>query len=122
VVRADVRIEGERIAAVGDLQPAPGDLIVEGEELVVAPGFIDIHSHADEDIFDRPEAEAAVSQGITTVVVGMDGDSPLPLGAQVDLPGAVDSVRSLDRGHTRGPITLRCPCRCRPGAAPEAVA
>ena len=47
--------------------------------LTLAPGFIDTHSHADSDIFERPDALAAVSQGITTVVVGQDGESPFPL-------------------------------------------
>lgn len=79
VTRGAVRIEGERIAAIGDLEPAGGDLIVDGAGLVLAPGFVDTHSHADDGIFEKPDALAAVSQGITTVVVGMDGESPHPL-------------------------------------------
>ena len=73
---ASVRIEGNRVVAVGTVQARNGDSIVDGSGLVLAPGFIDTHSHADEDIFAHRDALAAVSQGITTVVVGQDGSSP----------------------------------------------
>jgi N-acyl-D-aspartate/D-glutamate deacylase len=76
---ADVRIEGERIAAVGELEPAPGEPVVDGRGLVLSPGFIDAHSHADDAILELRDAVAAVSQGITTVVVGQDGESKRPL-------------------------------------------
>ncbi|MDQ3427005.1 MAG: D-aminoacylase [Gemmatimonadota bacterium] len=72
---ASVRIRGDRILALGDLRPEPEDSIVNGAGLVLAPGFIDTHSHADGDIFDHRDALAAVSQGITTAVVGQDGGS-----------------------------------------------
>jgi N-acyl-D-amino-acid deacylase len=70
---ASLRIEEGRIAAIGELEPRPGELVIEGAGLVLAPGFIDTHSHHDIDLFDQPEAIAAVSQGITTIVVGQDG-------------------------------------------------
>jgi N-acyl-D-amino-acid deacylase len=47
--------------------------------LTLAPGFIDTHSHADADLFEHPDALAATSQGITTIVGGQDGDSAWPL-------------------------------------------
>lgn len=78
---ASVRIEGDRIVAVGTVEPRADDRIVDGAGLVLAPGFIDTHSHADDDIFDRRDATAVVSQGITTVVVGQDGGSPDTLSA-----------------------------------------
>lgn len=74
-----VRLRGDRIEAVGNLEPGPGDEILDLAGLVLAPGFIDTHSHADRQIFELGDAVAAVSQGITTVVVGNDGGSPLPL-------------------------------------------
>jgi N-acyl-D-amino-acid deacylase len=76
---ADVRIEGDRIAAIGELEPAPDEPVVDGRGLVLAPGFIDTHSHADSAILDHLDALGAVSQGITTTVVGQDGDSMFPL-------------------------------------------
>ena len=74
-----VRVAGTEITAVGDVAACEGEEIVDGRGQVLAPGFIDTHSHADSDIFEHPEALPVVSQGITTVVVGQDGGSPYPL-------------------------------------------
>ena len=76
---ASVRVDGDRIVAVGELRPTAGEAMVDAKGLVLAPGFIDTHSHAAGSIFDHPEALGAVSQGITTVVVGQDGGSVFPL-------------------------------------------
>lgn len=76
---ASVRVIGDRIADVGDLHMRQGETVVVGTGLVLAPGFIDTHSHADGALFEHRDALAAVSQGITTVVVGQDGSSPYPL-------------------------------------------
>lgn len=75
----DVRVQGERIAAVGHLRPLPGERVIEASGLVVAPGFIDAHSHADGGLLDDPNAETMIRQGITTSVVGQDGSSHFPL-------------------------------------------
>jgi N-acyl-D-amino-acid deacylase len=77
--RASVRISAGRVAAVGDLAPLPGEDVVDGGDRVLAPGFIDTHSHADDGLAKDPGALGAVSQGITTVVVGQDGTSHSPL-------------------------------------------
>jgi N-acyl-D-amino-acid deacylase len=79
--RISVRLQGDRIAAVGTIQRQPGDSVVDAAGLVLAPGFIDTHSHADDGLFNRPDALAVVSQGITTIIGGQDGGSPLPLAA-----------------------------------------
>jgi N-acyl-D-amino-acid deacylase len=76
-----VRFIGDRIVEVGDFKPTARDLVIDAGGQVLAPGFIDTHSHADSDILEHPDALAAVSQGITTVVVGQDGGSDFPLGA-----------------------------------------
>jgi N-acyl-D-amino-acid deacylase len=73
-----VRIEGDRIAAVGPEVPPARDT-VDARGLVLAPGFIDTHSHADDGLDGHPDALAVASQGITTVVVGADGAHPYPL-------------------------------------------
>jgi N-acyl-D-amino-acid deacylase len=77
---ANVRIVGDRIVGVGDVKPQGGDTIVDGKGLVVAPGFIDIHNHSSSGLANNPAADTQVAQGITTVVVGPDGDSPWPIG------------------------------------------
>lgn len=77
--RGSLRIENGRIAAVGTLTPRAGETIVEAAGKALAPGFIDTHSHADDDLEAIPDALGAVSQGITTVIGGQDGGSPFPL-------------------------------------------
>lgn len=74
-----VRVVDGVIEDVGDLEPRADERVFHGRGLHLAPGFIDTHSHADRGIFEHPDAAAAVSQGATTVVVGQDGHSPLPL-------------------------------------------
>jgi dihydroorotase/N-acyl-D-amino-acid deacylase len=80
-VRADVAVRGDTIVAVGTGLEGPARRTVEAEGRVVAPGFIDIHTHARRGIFEVPTAENYVRQGVTTLVDGQDGSSPLPLGA-----------------------------------------
>ena len=77
-----VRVLDGRIAAVGPaVSPSPGDAVFDADGLTLAPGFVDTHSHADSDLLERLDATAAVSQGITTLVVGQDGGSRWPLAA-----------------------------------------
>jgi N-acyl-D-amino-acid deacylase len=76
---AAVRVRGDRITEVGALAAASGEAVVDAEGLVLAPGFIDTHSHGDRGVLEHPDALAAVSQGITTIVGGQDGGSPFPL-------------------------------------------
>src|SRR5262245_1209424 len=71
--RRDVRVTGDRIVAVGQLAPVPGERVVDAEGLTLAPGFIDTHSHHDRGLDAARDAIAVVSQGITTIVVGQDG-------------------------------------------------
>jgi N-acyl-D-amino-acid deacylase len=77
--KADVRIRDGRIVQVGDLQPSSNERVLEAEGLVVAPGFIDAHSHTDGAIEESPLLESQIRQGITTAVVGQDGGSSLPI-------------------------------------------
>ena len=74
----DVAIDQGRIAAIGRALSGTGADEIDARGLVVAPGFIDIHSHADGTLFDDPRAESVVRQGITTVIVGQDGGSRGP--------------------------------------------
>jgi len=71
----NVRIKDNLIVAVGDIEPSEEDVVVDGSGLILAPGFIDTHSHHDIGLDKSPEAIAAISQGITTIVVGNDGSS-----------------------------------------------
>src|SRR6266536_2888359 len=64
---ADVAIDGERIAAVGRLPRGSGRRELDAEGFVVAPGFIDVHTHDDRALFVTSDMSAKVSQGVTTV-------------------------------------------------------
>ena len=79
-VRADVAIRGDRIARIGHLPDAAAERVIDARGLVVAPGFIDPHTHAVRGIFDVPTADNYLLQGVTTVTEGNDGGSPWPIG------------------------------------------
>lgn len=76
---ADVGITGERIVRIGDLDGATAGTEIDATGLIVAPGFIDPHTHALNGIFQVPNAESALLQGVTTLTEGNDGSSPFPI-------------------------------------------
>jgi N-acyl-D-amino-acid deacylase len=82
---ADLGIVDDRIAAVGDLADAQAAQVIDATGRLLAPGFIDIHTHTDETIFLNPRMESKIHQGVTTEVSGNCGDSAAPLfGAAYD--------------------------------------
>ena len=76
---ADIGIRGDAIAAVGQLADAPAAVRIDARGMVVAPGFIDIHSHGRRGIGRVPTAENYLREGVTTIIEGPDGSSPLPI-------------------------------------------
>ncbi|MDE2783839.1 MAG: D-aminoacylase [Gemmatimonadota bacterium] len=70
----DIAVDGDRITAVGEVA-ATGAVEIDARGMAVAPGFIDIHSHADLSLLVNPRAESRVRQGVTVEVVGQDGSS-----------------------------------------------
>jgi N-acyl-D-amino-acid deacylase len=76
---ADVGIRGDTIAAIGKLSGATAATVIDAVGMTVAPGFIDIHTHSRRGIFTVPTAENYVRQGVTTLMEGNDGSSPVPL-------------------------------------------
>ena len=83
---ADIGIRGGKIAAIGKLRGLPAERTLDAKGKIVAPGFIDMHSHADRGLLAddrrRRVAPNLVSQGITTVCVNPDGSSPWPIAGQ----------------------------------------
>jgi len=75
----DVGIKGDRIAAIGKLEPSQANRIIDATGLVVCPGFIDVHTHSDIMILANPRHEVKVMQGVTTDLLGLDGLSYAPL-------------------------------------------
>ena len=76
--RADLAIRKGRIASIGKIPASQGLEAIDATGLVVAPGFIDVHTHADR-IVDRPFAENFVRMGVTTVIAGNCGSSALDI-------------------------------------------
>ncbi len=75
---ADIAIRGDRIAAIGKLVDARAGRIIDARGLVVAPGFIDLHTHSDDPI-QKEKTRANLNylmQGVTTVVTGNCGGGP----------------------------------------------
>lgn len=77
--RADVAVSAGKIVAIGSIAPAAGRESIDAAGLVVAPGFIDVHTHAD-DLADNPRAENFVRMGVTSIVAGNCGGSALDVG------------------------------------------
>ena len=78
---ADVGIADGKIVAVGDLRKSAGEIELDATDLVICPGFIDLHSHADRGILEHRSAENYVRQGVTTLVCGNCGSSPTDVAA-----------------------------------------
>jgi len=70
-----VRVKGNQIVAVGNLQALPGEQVIKGQNKFLCPGFIDAHSHHFSSLRNFPQAAATNNQGITTIVIGQDGGS-----------------------------------------------
>ena len=83
-LRADVGITADRIVAVGRLTDATATRIIDARDRIVAPGFIDVHSHAADGLRNATlhQAQPIIAQGVTTVVVNPDGGGPVDLAAQ----------------------------------------
>ena len=81
--KADVGIVGDRIESVGRLGKEKTERRINAEGHVVAPGFIDIHSHSDMPLLVEPRAESKIHQGVTTEVVGNCGGSAAPMNRAV---------------------------------------
>ena len=86
-VRADVAVRDDRIVAIGDLADWRGGKTVDVSGHVVAPGFIDVHTHDDNALLAKPDMDMKVSQGVTSVVVGNCGFSLAPLAFRDMVPG-----------------------------------
>jgi N-acyl-D-amino-acid deacylase len=79
---ADIGIKGDRIARIGPVEPAAvAREVIDAAGKVVAPGFIDIHTHSDYSVFAHPTCDSKILQGVTTVVSGNCGGSAAPVSA-----------------------------------------
>jgi N-acyl-D-aspartate/D-glutamate deacylase len=96
--RADVAVDRGRIAAVGAELELDADVVLDAGDLVVAPGFIDVHSHSDFTLLTDPRAVSAIAQGVTLEVVGNCGHGCFPVR---DWAQAASAIYGYDDGLTR---------------------
>jgi len=78
--KADVAVKDGRVAEIGQVSPSRAARIIDAKDLIVAPGFIDVHTHIESNILDLPAAENFLRMGVTSVITGNCGGSALPLG------------------------------------------
>jgi N-acyl-D-amino-acid deacylase len=84
---ADIGIVNGRIAKIGRIDTSEAAQVIDAQNLIVAPGFIDVHAHVENGIMRMPAADNFLMMGVTTIVTGNCGGSWLAVG---------DSLRSLE--------------------------
>jgi predicted amidohydrolase YtcJ len=114
---ADLAIRGDRIIAVGQVAADPGARVIDASAWIVAPGFIDLHTHSDENIL-KPGTRSNLNfqaQGVTTVVTGNCGGGALDVAkylAAIDEQGAGTNVIHLvPQGAVRAAVMGRTEAR-----------
>src|SRR5438874_5083527 len=118
VRRADVLVEGPAIAAVGSIDVSAGEceVIDLAQGSVVCPGFIDAHAHAEGPLLAGGRVDGALAQGVTTLVVGQDGQSWIGANAATarymnryfaPVNGALDPARDLSVAGFRAAVAGR---------------
>ena len=106
--RADVAVRGSDIVRIAPVIDEPATRILDANGQIIAPGFIDIHNHARENIFELPTADNYVRQGVTTIIEGPDGASPIPLAPFLDkleaLQKSVNIGTFIGQGSVRAAV------------------
>src|SRR5690348_15912717 len=103
--RGDLATRGDTIVAIAPAIEAPAKRVIDVRDTVVAPGFIDLHTHARRGIFQVPTADNYIRQGVTTIMEGPDGSSPVPLKPFLDKLEA--TPRSINIGSFLGQGSVR---------------
>ena len=93
---ADVAIRGSLISEIGNLKDTSALEVIDCAGMVVAPGFIDIHTHSDLALISNPLAQSKIRQGVTTEVVGNCGFGVAPLPISVNLENLRAAVAYID--------------------------
>lgn len=116
--RADVAIQGDTIVRIAPAITDGAARVLDIGGRVAAPGFIDIHTHARRGIFEVPTADNYVRQGVTTIIEGPDGSSPVPLAPFL---ARLDSLqKSLNFGSFIGQGSIRAAVMGEVNRAPTA--
>ena len=106
--KSDVGIKADRITAVGDLADAAAEMRLDVNGLVVAPGFIDLHTHSDCTLLINGAAESQVHQGVTLEVVGQCGYSAAPASTVFRSWWTCGSCRATGGSRKKSACTSAC--------------
>src|SRR5689334_3309411 len=87
----DIAVRDGRIAKIGQLGNATANKIIDATGLIVAPGFIDVHTHIEDDEVKNPTADNFIYDGVTTVVTGNCGSSKVNIGQYL---ATIDSLKT----------------------------
>lgn len=103
--RGEIAISGDTIARIAASIAGEATRVIDVRGAVVAPGFVDIHTHAIRGIFQVPTADNYIRQGVTTILEGPDGGSPVPLKPFLDkleaLPKSINIGSFIGQGSVR---------------------
>lgn len=103
--KADVAVKGNKIVKVGSIDESQAKRTIEAENLIVTPGFIDVHTHCDRRISGIPTVDNYIRQGVTSVIGGNCGGHPFPL--SVLFKNLEESGISVNFGCLIGHNTIR---------------
>lgn len=95
---ADVAVQNGRIARIGTIPASEGKRVIDARRQIVAPGFIDVHTHLESSLDNQPSAENFVYGGVTTLITGNCGASRTDLRILFDslrLKGVSPNIASL---------------------------
>ena len=77
--KANIYVTDGKIVKIDSSGPTTGESVIDAKGLIICPGFIDMHSHADLTLFGNRRADSFIHQGVTTLYVTPDGWSPAPV-------------------------------------------
>jgi N-acyl-D-amino-acid deacylase len=95
--RGDLALKGDTIVRIAPLIDEPAGRVIDLNGLVVAPGFIDIHTHFSRGIFQVPTADNYIRQGVTTILEGADGGGVATGGQKLPLKGFLDHLEATPK-------------------------
>jgi len=105
--RADVAIKDGRIVRIGQIDPREARRMIDAQDKIVAPGFIDVHAHV-ENIYNQPDAENFIRMGVTTLITGNCGTSTAEVGKFLsrikEQPLAVNIATLIAHGSVRAKV------------------
>ena len=105
--RGSIGVKDGRIAGIGRLDTAEAKFVIDAKNQIVAPGFIDVHTHA-EDVFGNPTAENFIRMGVTSIVTGNCGSSVTDVGEFLgrfsERPLAVNLATLIGHGSVRAKV------------------